>query len=223
MIDNFSLPETCLICDTIQFFLSSNMSFDPAYVYQDVCKAVQFIHLSGSLHATIRKDLERYLPGRRPQIAQFLGECHKAGRMLFLLTNSPFQFTNAGMSYILGPDWIDLFDIVITSADKPSWFTSGRPFRRLDMVTEGIVWEPVKSLQRGNVYVEGSMTEFKRITKLQGYQVLYLGDHLFSDVREPSRTQGWRTGVIVEDLEKEIEKQGSEEYQENLGLLLLRS
>jgi hypothetical protein len=49
------------------------MAFDPAYIYADVCKSVQFIHFSGVLHKAISADLERYLPGRRPKIAQFLG------------------------------------------------------------------------------------------------------------------------------------------------------
>jgi hypothetical protein len=32
-----------------------------------------------------------------------------------------------------------------------------RPFRRLDISTGAVVWEPVNELVQGHVYVEGSM------------------------------------------------------------------
>ena len=31
-------------------------------------------------------------------------------------------YSNAGMTYLVGPDWLDLFDVVITNARKPKFF-----------------------------------------------------------------------------------------------------
>ena len=31
-------------------------------------------------------------------------------------------FSDAGMRYLIGPDWHDLFDVVITNARKPKFF-----------------------------------------------------------------------------------------------------
>uniref|UniRef100_A0A6B2L3Z5 5'-nucleotidase domain-containing protein n=1 Tax=Arcella intermedia TaxID=1963864 RepID=A0A6B2L3Z5_9EUKA len=220
MIDNFSLPEICLISDTIDFFHKNDMAFDAGYVYADVTKAISHAHTSGLLHQTILSNLDNYLPAKRPIIGEFLSKLKRKGRKLFLLTNSPFYFVNGGMSFILGSDWLDLFDIVMVSADKPNWFTSSRPFRELHPKNGAIMWSKVKEFKQGSVYVEGSMEEFTKLTQFNGYQVLYIGDHLMADVKEPSRNKGWRTGVIISELEKEIQIQSSVDYESNLKLLL---
>jgi hypothetical protein len=51
--------------------------------------------------------------------------------------------------------------------------------------------------------------EFKRITKWGGAQVLYFGDHIFNDLSEPSSAEGWKTGVIIRELEREVIIQNS--------------
>eukprot|EP01125_Pyxidicula_operculata_P003486 TRINITY_DN143_c1_g1_i5.p1 TRINITY_DN143_c1_g1~~TRINITY_DN143_c1_g1_i5.p1 ORF type:complete len:216 (-),score=46.91 TRINITY_DN143_c1_g1_i5:101-748(-) len=79
MIDNFSLPEICLISDTIEYFHNNNMSFDPAYVYADVTKAITHIHTSYKLHQEVLKDLPLYLPSSRPKITEFLQRMKKQG------------------------------------------------------------------------------------------------------------------------------------------------
>ena len=37
-----------------------------------------------------------------------------------------------------------------------------------------------------------------------GEQILYVGDHLYADVLRSKRTLGWRTGLIVPELEEEM-------------------
>ena len=217
MIDNFSLPETCLISDAIEFFVQNKISFDPASVGADITKAIRFIHTTLSLHNEVLKDLPRYMRGQRPRLSEFLHKLNRKQRKLFLLTNSPYYFVDAGMTYMLGKEWRDLFDVVITSADKPSWFTGvGRPFRRYHVESQQIAWDRVAAFERSQVYVGGSMDQFTKMIKVNGWQTLYLGDHIFSDLREPSRTQGWRTGAIVSELEKEIEIQKTLDYNDTL-------
>lgn len=59
-----------------------------------------------------------------------------------------------------------------------------------------------------------------RISKWKGSQVLYFGDHLFSDLMEPSIREGWRTGVIIKELEREVETQNSPGFRKSLSELL---
>ena len=40
---------------------------------------------------------------------------------MFLMTNSGFEFVNAGMRHLLGEDWRSFFDLVIVDANKPNW------------------------------------------------------------------------------------------------------
>jgi len=223
MVDNFSLPEACLISDTIEYFLASEMSFDPGYIYEDVCKAVGSLHTTGVLHKVIAKDIQKYLNGERPLIKSFLERIRRKGQKLFLCTNSPFAFVDVGMSVILGKHWRDFFDIIIVSANKPGWFTTTRPFRRIG-VDGGVYVERVAELLPGEIYTAGSMAEFHRLTNFNGNKVLYLGDHLFSDIAEPSQISGWRTGMIVSELAKEITEQNKESYQKNLqNFIVLQS
>ena len=55
------------------------------------------------------------------------------GKKVFLLTNSPYGFTNVVMKYILddltGKKWTDYFEYIIVSACKPKFFNEGTPFR----------------------------------------------------------------------------------------------
>lgn len=45
---------------------------------------------------------------------------------MLLTPGSFFHLSDRGMSYIVGKDWRDLFDIVIVQADKPGFFNDRR-------------------------------------------------------------------------------------------------
>lgn len=54
------------------------------------------------------------------------------------------------MTYMLGEEWQDLFDVVIVQARKPKFFTEQlRPFRMYDKATKSQLWERVTSLEPG--------------------------------------------------------------------------
>jgi hypothetical protein len=54
--------------------------------------------------------------------------------------------------------WMDYFDIVIASAQKPKFFLHNQPFRKLDKGTGRINWEKVTRFDSGEVYVQGCVT-----------------------------------------------------------------
>ena len=40
----------------------------------------------------------------------------------------------------------------------------------------------MSSLERGQTYIQGNVTDFIEMTGWTGYKVLYFGDHVFSDL-----------------------------------------
>ncbi len=62
-------------------------------------------------------------------------------------SNSPFWYCDAGMNYVVGPDWRDQWDVVITSAGKPAFYTEdNRPFREVDIGTGKLKFRQVSAI-----------------------------------------------------------------------------
>jgi hypothetical protein len=87
-----------LLADITDIFLSKarHADFSPRYLYQDVRSALEWVHVSGALHNDIIERPHHYLEDNE-QLAPFLQRLRKHGKTVFLLTNSPFKFVNAGM------------------------------------------------------------------------------------------------------------------------------
>ena len=69
-----------------------------------------------------------------------------AGKKVFLVTNSPFETVDAGMKYMVGADWRELFEVIIVQAGKPHFFTNNaQPFRQLDVDRKVFFWGTVRS------------------------------------------------------------------------------
>ena len=50
------------------------------------------------------------------------------------------------MTYVVGPDWRDQWDVVIVSAGKPAFYTEeNRPFREVGVETGKVLFKPVSS------------------------------------------------------------------------------
>ena len=94
---------------------------------------------------------------RDPDLARTLHKLRSAGKKLFLLTNSPWTYTERMMTYLLGgampeyPSWRHFFDVVICAAQKPRWFQEGRPL----MERDGDVLTPRPRLARARQGLRG--------------------------------------------------------------------
>lgn len=51
----------------------------------------------------------------------------------------------------------------------------------------------------------GSCDSFRCLVKARGKDVLYIGDHIFGDVLRSKKTRGWRTFLVVPELEHELQ------------------
>ncbi|XP_071085727.1 5'-nucleotidase domain-containing protein 3-like [Haliotis cracherodii] len=213
LVDLFALPEVTLISNITEYFVQNNITYDPEYVFYDVRNAVQGVHSSGLLHQKIMENLETTLQ-KGNETKLLLEGLSGAGKKLFLITNSGFPFIHAGMSYMIGPDWQDLFDVIITNARKPKFFNeASRPFRTYDPALFSQSWDRVQTLEKGKVYQQGNFYLLTQMTGWYGSRVLYFGDHVYSDLADPSLRHGWRTGAIIPELEAEIEQQNDPAYK----------
>ncbi|KAL1553835.1 5'-nucleotidase domain-containing protein-like protein isoform X4 [Salvia divinorum] len=217
LMDLFCFSEACLIADIVQHFVDAKLEFDPSYIYQDVNQAIQHVHRSGLVHRGILSDPQKYLV-KNGQLLRFLRMLREKGKKLFLLTNSPFHFVDGGMRFMLQDSlgdqdsWRELFDVVIAKANKPQFYTSEHPFRCYDVEKDTLAFTKVDAFLPNKIYYQGCLKAFLQITKWNGPEVMYFGDHLFSDLRGPSKS-GWRTTAIIHELESEIQIQNEDSYR----------
>ena len=55
------------------------------------------------------------------------------------------------------------------------------------------------------VYSGGCITHFQRLTRWASPgKVLYIGDHLASDLAVPAKRHGWRTLMVLDELSEEV-------------------
>ncbi|KAJ2777267.1 hypothetical protein H4R18_005238 [Coemansia javaensis] len=235
--DIYSVPEAALLADIIQHFTERGIPFHPRYLAEDIRAAAESIHRGDGvgvspLHAEIMDNIGDYL-NRAPELLQLLSSLRREGKRLFLLTNSGYQYVNAGLSYMLDtPDWRDAFDVVIVAARKPSWYLSHRPFRLVPTGRSGHggggggggraqPWAPVDHFEDGQVYSGGNLMSFTSITGYSDRSVMYLGDHIYSDLRDPSIQRGWFTGAIVSELKHELAVIQAPEYRRYVSYIQL--
>ena len=212
-VDLFALSEACLMSDVVQLAIDSKIKFDPAALSEDVARAIHHVHTSGKMHAEVAENPAEYVH-YLPDLRERLEGCRAAGKKLFLLTNSGLPFVDRGMTFLAGEGWRSLFDAVVVSAQKPSFYQGQAPFRAFDANERFVKWSPagLETLEKGRVLLGGSVSELARLTGWTGPSVLYIGDHLFSDLLEPRSRLGWTTGAIIRELEQELAVMSSPEY-----------
>ncbi len=171
-VDLFCLPEVSLLSSLTQFFIDRDIHFNPEYIFADIRDAIESLHRNQILHGRIVSDIDQYLMPNSEldassnnstisssiYIKEFLERLVKNRKNIFLITNSPYWFVHRGMSSLCGPDWTNLFDLVICNARKPDFFTSkNKPFRQFNAYTNSKSWEQVNSFKKNNIYYEGKL------------------------------------------------------------------
>ncbi len=219
----FSLPDAFLFAKLVQYKDDNPDEITQNYetIYADVRRSVDMCHRDGRIKDCVIADPAKYIR-RDVRTVRMLKRLRRSGRKVFLLTNSLFDYTDAVMKYLYaGPDacpeeaaeWTDLFDVIITGSCKPAFILDGRrPMYRVDPKTymlentEGVYKEdPEEYLTRGSCFQGGSYLHLHKLLGVRsGTQVLYVGDHIYSDVLRSKRTLGWRTMLIIPELEREI-------------------
>jgi hypothetical protein len=127
---------------------------------------------------------------------------------LLLITNSEWHYTRAMMEYTFdgflpNGTWRDLFDVVIVSARKPGFFSRQSPL--FEVVDEDGLLKPATRMHGANrIYYGGNATTVEDHLGCSGDEILYVGDHIFADVKVSKSVRRWRTALVLREMENEI-------------------
>lgn len=207
----FALPEAFLYAGIVDLYESTRKEkVDYAKLYDDIRNAIDTVHRDNSLKTQLRADLGNYI-FKDPELGPALHKLRSGGKKLFLLTNSLWDYTDAVMKYLLDgvvaeyPSWRNYFDIVVTGASKPDFFSAANPFIEIDATAPGnSQLGEATALERGKVYQGGNLAAFERLSGIGGEAVLYVGDHIYGDILKSKKTSMWRTCMVVQEIEDEI-------------------
>ncbi|KAL1492968.1 hypothetical protein ABEB36_011123 [Hypothenemus hampei] len=217
LADLFSVPEMGLICNVADYFERNHIDYHPEILFRDIKSSIRNSH--PVMHKIVGQNVAEYIE-RNDKLRPFLDRLVNAGKKLFLVTNSPYHFVNKGMELLVGPDWKDYFDVLIVQARKPRFFTDvSRPIRVFDERSGTHIWDRVTKLEKGVIYYEGTVKQLQELTGWRGHQVLYFGDHPYSDLADVTLEHGWRTGAIITELTHEIATLNNPEFKKNANWL----
>lgn len=205
----FELPEAFMYAALVDFLDARSETVDYEQVASDVRESIDSIHADGTLKTQVTADLPRFFKKDR-RLGAVLHRLRSAGKKLFLMTNSYYQYTNTVMTYLLddGPadyaNWRSYFDVIITGAQKPNFFKLDRPAYVLDQDGE-VVQEETQTLRRGVVYQHGNLRHLEESIGASADEILYVGDHIYGDILVSKKDSRWRTMMVIPELEHELE------------------
>lgn len=227
----FNQPETCVLAQVIDYF-STNEEYDRSSPYgvkdnkanlfmpfksmfQDVRNAFDQIHADGSLKQQTVDNLEKYVM-RDEKVPSLFDRMRENGKKVFLLTNSGYKYTNQIMSYLFNlpscnsRNWTSYFDFIIVDARKPLFFGEGTILRQVDSKTGALrigthIEDFCGPLQPDQIFSGGNCDTLTKLMGARGRDVLYVGDHIYGDILRSKKIRGWRTFLVVPELQRELE------------------
>jgi HAD superfamily 5'-nucleotidase-like hydrolase len=187
---------------------------DKLPIYQNLAMDVQYcidkVHSDGSLKEIISKNLKKYVI-KEKAVVDGLKHFIKHGKKIFILTNSEYFYTKLLLDYAITPflnegeTWSDLFEFVITLANKPRFFYDNLRFLSVNPDT-GVMTNTNGAIVPG-IYQGGNAKKFTEDLKVRGDEILYIGDHIYGDIVRLKKDCNWRTALVVEELGEEIAAQ----------------
>jgi HAD superfamily 5'-nucleotidase-like hydrolase len=198
----FHLPEVYLfLCVVGLLERAGEKRSDYTQVYDDVREMIDEAHRDGSLKSVITANLDRYIR-LDTEMRTVLEEFRRGGKKLFLLTNSDWAYADALLRHLLergrgAPShWSEIFDLVVVEAKKPSLLAANAP---PEAVPEAVALPTAIRIVRG---ANGSYLE--KTLGAGGDEILYFGDHTYGDILLSKKALGWRTAMLVPELDREI-------------------
>jgi HAD superfamily 5'-nucleotidase-like hydrolase len=193
----FHIPEAYLYLALVDHHEAAGRRPDYRALYQDVREMIDECHADGSIKREIQSDPARFVTPD-PRLGAFLDALRAAERRVFLLTNSEYYYTDVLLSHLLGGGsraWRTYFDLIAVDARKPRFFLQpGRPWTPLEIEGAG-----------APVWSGGDVWQFERRLGFAGDSILYWGDHTYGDILRSKKSVGWRTAMIIPELERTLE------------------
>lgn len=188
---------------------------DFAVIADDVLQVLDESHRDGSLKSAVAKDLNKFII-KDARVVAGLEKFKRHSKKIFIVTNSDFFYSKMLLDYAINPflkehkSWMDLFEMVITSAQKPRFFHDDLKYLKINP-TDGSMTNQYDKLSAG-VYQGGCAKIFTKDLDLQGDEILYIGDHIYGDILRLKKDCGWRTAMVVEELSHEVETNALAEH-----------
>jgi HAD superfamily 5'-nucleotidase-like hydrolase len=210
----FGLPEATLFALLVDHFeeLEGRPRRDYTSMYDDVRECIDRAHADDTIKRQIVAAPDRHIV-RDAGLPRTLEAFRDQGKKLFLLTNSEPYYTHLVMTFLLDgaiasfPHWHDFFDIIVVNAGKPDFFRrdeTPRPLSAAALRAAGMDSEAMPP-----VYEGGGGRGFERLAAHSGDEILYIGDHTFGDILRAKELSRWRTAMVIQELEHEIECEGA--------------
>lgn len=193
-----------------------------AQIYSDVRRAVDLCHCDGVIKDSVVLRPADYID-EDPMMGAMLARIRQAGQKPFLVTNSAWEYTDAVMTFLLGhgaaafghADWTGFFDVIIVGARKPAFLLDANlpifrvrqddgSLRNLENAEFASAAKVAQVLAAGKVFQGGNWNHLHKLVGLSSVdRLMYVGDHMYSDVLRAKRSLGWRTMLVVPELGKE--------------------
>ena len=206
----FSLSIGCLFTQLVES--NDQHQLNKTYTYHNLYtilqKATEYTHLESTLKNEIMQNPHHYIH-LNPITVEALKEQKACGKQLFLVTNSNWQYTDAVMSHAFNPylennNWQSLFSLIVCSAQKPRFFSSEQDAFMIDPSTHML--KPCIKLVKDHAIYHGANAHLvEEYLNTSGQDILYVGDHMYTDINISKRVFGWRTCLIIHELDAEIE------------------
>ncbi|NXD70901.1 NT5D1 protein, partial [Eolophus roseicapillus] len=211
LYDNyFDLPGA-LLCARVVDSLDQHDGQKKYDFWKDMVAAVQhnykisaFKEDCGTYFPEVKNHPDKYLQRCPESVKKWLKQLKSAGKILLLITSSHSDYCRLLCEHIIGNNFEEYFDIVITNALKPGFFShtpNQRPFRTLENDEEQ---EALLSLDKPGWYSQGNAIQLyellKKMTGKLDPKVVYFGDSMHSDIFPARHYSNWETVFILEEL-----------------------
>ena len=179
-------------------------------IAEDLNQVLDSSHRDGSIKSVVKNNLSDYII-RDETLVHTIYRYLKHGKKFFIVTNSDFEYTKLLLDYAISPflqkghTWLDIFDVVITSAQKPRFFYDNLKYLKIDPKT-GLMTNLGTDKITSGVYQGGCADQFTQDMGLEPDEILYVGDHIYGDILRLKKDCAWRTALVVEEIEDEIKK-----------------
>ncbi|GAB2219003.1 hypothetical protein Droror1_Dr00006628 [Drosera rotundifolia] len=208
---------------------------DYALMYKDVRAAVDLCHRDGTLKQMVAKDPQRYIKDDASIVPmlKMLRDSGRSTFLvtnsLWDYTNIVMTFLSRRDTDYSGAaskfSWLQYFDVVITGSAKPGFFHVENRANIFEVVPESgmlvntdngtpmpqvgstIASFPTKgSNSTCRIFQGGNVAHLHKLLNIESSsQVLYVGDHIYGDILRSKKVLGWRTMLVVPELEREVE------------------
>ncbi|XP_040997506.1 5'-nucleotidase domain-containing protein 4-like isoform X1 [Juglans microcarpa x Juglans regia] len=208
---------------------------DYSRMYKDVRAAVDLCHRDGTLKQMVAKDPKHYINEDTSIVPmlKMLRDSGRSTFLvtnsLWDYTNIVMNFLcesrTMNGSNKCNFDWLQYFDVVITGSAKPGFFhednranlfevepesgmllntDNGSPMPQVGSTSLRLSLKGQNKTCR--VFQGGSVGHLHKLLSIESSsQVLYVGDHIYGDILRSKKVLGWRTMLVVPELEREVE------------------